>query len=153
MTAGPMEPAGVDMLLFRQGGELFALDLRSADEVLEMPPLAPVPGMVNPMLGVFPLRGQYVPVFAPHAALGVGPSAGHAVVLVLRRGARRVALALDDVDDVITVDASRLYRAPAADGAEGVVLGIERRGTDLVGIVDAAALVEACAALPTGDIA
>ncbi|HEY7877204.1 MAG TPA: chemotaxis protein CheW [Gemmatimonadaceae bacterium] len=147
-----MEAAVTEMLLFRESGELFALDLRAADEVLEMPPLSIVPDMAGAMMGVFPLRGTYVPVFATYAALGVCQAGPPGVVLILRRGDRRVGLALDDVEDVITVDASQLHRPPSPDGAERVVVGVERRGGELVGIVDAATLVEACAALPSGDI-
>lgn len=149
MTAGVPETA-TEMLLFRQGGELFALPLSAALEVVEMPVLERVPDMTPGMLGVFAVRGAYVPVYAPELALGLPRATPHAAVLIVRRGERPIGIALEDVEDVITVDRTRLHQPLGAAGA-GVVLGVERRGGDLVGIVDAAALVEACAASRTGE--
>lgn len=146
-----MAAPAVPMLLVRQSGEWFALDLRAAEEVLEMPALTAVPDMPPAMLGVFALRGRFVPVVRAHAALGVAPGRADGVVLIVRCGGRRVGLALDDVEDVITVDPGQLHRPPA-DAGTPVVIGVERRGSTLVGIVDAAALVEACAVGPNGDI-
>lgn len=150
MTANGSPETGTEMLLFRQGGELFALALRAALEVVEMPALERVPDMTAGMLGVFPVRGAYVPVYAPESALGVPITTPHAAVLILRRGDRPIGIALEDVEDVIMVDQSRLHQPLGATGA-GVVLGVERRGGDLVGIVDADALVEACATPRTGE--
>ena len=149
MTTGTGQPT--EMLLFRQGGELFALALGSALEVLELPPLEPVPEMREGMLGVFPVRGSYVPVYAPEAALGLPPASSHAAVLILRRGSGSIGIALEDVEDVITVDPSRLHHPHAVAAGAGVVRGVERRGTQLVGIVDADALVDACATPRTGE--
>lgn len=152
MTAGAIDSAQpTEMLLFRQGGELFALALRSALEVLELPVIEPVPEMRDGMLGVFPVRGSYVPVYAPEAALGLPPASSHAAVLMLRRGAGAVGIALEDVEDVIMVDTSRLHHPHAVAAGAGVVRGVERRGGDLVGIVDADALVDACATPRTGE--
>lgn len=146
-ASGPL----TEMLLFRQGGELFALALDAALEVVEMPALEAVPEMGDGMLGVFPVRGAYVPVYAPEAALGLQTAASHAAVLILRRGDHAIGIALEDVEDVITVDRSRLHHPHAVAAGAGVVCGVERRGSDLVGIVDADALVEVCAAARTGE--
>lgn len=152
MTAAATDTAQpTDMLLFRQGGELFALALRSALEVLELPPLEAVPGMRDGMLGVFPVRGSYVPVYAPEAALGLPPASSHAAVLILRRAGGAIGVALEDVEDVITVDQCRLHHPHAVAAGAGVVLGVERRGSELVAIVDADALVDACATPRTGE--
>ncbi|HKV52175.1 MAG TPA: chemotaxis protein CheW [Gemmatimonadaceae bacterium] len=150
MTVNGAPETGTEMLLFRQGGELFALALDAALEVVEMPRLESVPDMSAGMLGVFPVRGAYVPVYAPESALGVQGGAPHAAVLILRRGDRPIGIALEDVEDVIMVNQSLLHQPLGATGA-GVVLGVERRGGDLVGIVDAQALVEACATPRTGE--
>ncbi len=152
MTAGATDTEQpTEMLLFRQGGELFALALRSALEVLELPALEAVPEMQGGMLGVFPVRGSYVPVYAPEAALGLPASSPHAAVLLLRRGGGAIGIALEDVEDVILVDPPRLHHPHAVAAGAGVVLGVERRGGDLVGIVEADALVDACAAPRTGE--
>lgn len=145
MTHAADAGAATEMLLFRQGGELFALALCAALEVVEMPVLDAVPDMAGDMLGVVPVRGSYVPVYAPESALGLAAASTHAALLMLRRDGRVVGVALEDVEDVIVVDVSRLHHPHATAAGAGVVLGVERRGSDLVSVVDADALVNACA--------
>lgn len=139
--------AGADMLRIRVGDEHFALLLTAVEEALECPALAPVPGSAPELLGAFPLRGRFVPVFAPDDALGVSRAAADGVVLVMRGPAdRRVGLLVDDVEDVIRIDRTQLVRSPRTGTPTEVVLGVARMGPDLVAVVDAAALLAACRA-------
>lgn len=139
-----VDAARAPMLLLRLGDALFALDLRAADEAIEWPALDRLAEMPPTMLGVFPLRGQLVPVYTPERVLQTARAEHEGVVLVMRAAERRVGIAVDDVEDVIMIDCSRLLRPPSAD-ADKVLLGMVRRGEELVGVVDAAALVRACA--------
>ena len=142
---------GAPLLLFRVGGELFAFDLRASEEALELPALEALPRMPNDMLGVFPLRDQLVPVYAPERRLGLPSGGMHGVVLIMRSGERRIGIAVEDVEDVITMDLSRMRRPLAGDAADTIVLGVMRRGTDLVAIVEPRRLVAACAGVSTGE--
>ena len=137
--------AASEMLLFRLGGEYFAIDLAAAEEVLELPQLERLPDMAATLLGVVMLRDQLLPVYTPELPLRVARSGGHGVMVVLRSGERRVGLAVDDVEDVMTIEPSMVSRPPVLDGGGTVLRGVARRGTELVGIVDADALVSACA--------
>jgi chemotaxis signal transduction protein len=94
------------------------------------------------MLGVLDLRGALVPLHGAAAALGVAAGAVH-TALVLRAGAGRLALAVDDAEDVLALDLADTRPAPHA-VARGAVLGVVRQGKDLIGIVDGDALVAAC---------
>ncbi|HET7459001.1 MAG TPA: chemotaxis protein CheW [Gemmatimonadaceae bacterium] len=135
-----------DLLVFRVGGELFGAALTAIEEALELPQLSPLPEMPPSMIGVVSLRGRMLPAYSPARPLGVALARADAAALVLRAGERRIALAVDDVDDVLTVDLSELRPPPIVVGEErdAVLLGVANRGADLVSVLDADALVTAC---------
>lgn len=134
-----------DLLLFRVGGEIFGLPLATVEEAVEIEVVHPVPEGSAYALGVVDLRGRMIPLYTPGRALGVGP-AGTPAMLVLRDGARRVGIAIDDVDDVLTADLAALRPAPDGDVGDGVLLAMARRGADLVGVLDVHLLLAACLA-------
>jgi purine-binding chemotaxis protein CheW len=137
----------VELLVFRVGGELFGVELAAVEEAVELPKLSPLPEMPASMLGVVTLRGHMLPAYSPARPLGVALARTGTAALVARAGDRRVALCVDDVDDVMTLDLAQLRAAPAAAGerdASGIALGVARRGPDLVTVLDADALLTAC---------
>ena len=71
-------------------------------------------------------------------------------MFTLPRG--RIALAVDDVDDVLSLRPSQLRRPQFVDTSDGVLVGVVRRGADLVGMLDATALVIACHAEPVLEV-
>ncbi|HEX6059468.1 MAG TPA: chemotaxis protein CheW, partial [Gemmatimonadaceae bacterium] len=151
--SGPLPPlrerarqrAGIaQLLLFRVGDEWFATDLAAAEEAIELPQVHHVPEMPESMLGMFDLRGSMLPIYAPTRTLGVALRSASAATIVLRGADQRVGIAVDDVEDVFTLDLAQLRDLPGSDDADGVVLGVARHGTDLVAVLDAEALVAAC---------
>ena len=131
-----------DLLVFRVGRELFAVELVAVEEALDMPVVHRLPEMPKSMLGVFTLRGALVSVFAPEDALGIAYQDA-ATVVVFCGGDRRVALAADDVDDVLTANLKTVRAAPGAGLKDGALLGVVRRGDDLIALLDAQSLVAA----------
>lgn len=133
-----------DLLLFRVGRELFATELRSVEEAVDLAEVRHVAAAAPPARGIVALRGALLPLFSPAAALGVAPS-DSATGLVVRDGGGRIAILVDDVEDVLTVHEGELRPVPAGDARDtGVVRGIVRRGSNLVAIVNLEALVAAC---------
>ena len=136
-----------DLLLFRVGRELFAAELSGVEEAVDLESLAPlqqVPGTAPTARGLLMLRGSLVPLFSPAAPLGVAPE-GASTALVIRENTGRVAILVDDVEDVLTLGDGELRPAPAGDARDGGVLrGVTRRGGSLVAIVDLMALVAGC---------
>ena len=130
------------LLVFRIAGELFAVELITAEEALDMPQLHRLPEMPRSMLGVFTLRGSLVSVFEPQTTLGIQCRQA-ATAVVFSGGARRVAIATDDVDDVVTVDLRTVREAPGARAKDDTLLGIVHRSSDLIALLDAEALVAA----------
>jgi purine-binding chemotaxis protein CheW len=128
------------LLIFRVARELFAVELVTAEEALDIPVLHRLPEMPPSMLGVFTLRGALVSVFEPQVALGIRCEKA-ATVVVFCGGDRRVAIAADDVDDVATVDLATVRDAPGARAKDGALLGIVHRGADLIAVLDAQEIV------------
>ena len=135
-----------DTLVFRVGAERFAIDLGAVEEAIELPSVHHLPEMPDHLLGVFELRERLVPIYSPERVLRVALTEQAAAVLVLRSRDKRLGLAVDDVDDVLTIDGAAVRRAPIPDNEDTVLLGVIRRGADLLALVDAESLALACLA-------
>lgn len=139
-----------DLLVVRIGTEQFGIPLESVDELVEAPRLRDVPGAPPSLLGVFSHNGVLLPCHDPSHVLGATPGAAP-LALVMRGGRRRIALAVDDAEDVVRVDLSGLRDAPRVERHDDVVVGVIWREAALVTVVDARALIGACETiLPEG---
>jgi chemotaxis signal transduction protein len=142
----------VELLMFRIGTERFAVELSAVEEAIDLPDVHHVPEMPPAMIGVITVRGALTPVFTPDDALGVRVE-HQGAALIFRSARGRFALAIDDVDDVMTLDLAQLRDAPGVDGSDPVVLGVARNESSIVALVDAEALIEACQAIPVPELA
>jgi purine-binding chemotaxis protein CheW len=140
-----------ELLMFRVGSERFAVELLCVEEAIDLVEPHHVPEMPPAMLGVITVRDTLTPVFTPDEALGVAAvSKGAALIFRSTRG--RFALAIDDVDDVMTLDLAQLRDAPGIEGSDSLVLGVARNGGGIVALVDAEALIAACQATPIPEL-
>ena len=135
-----------ELLVVRIGSERFAVPLEAVDELVEAPALRPVPGAPEPLLGLFTLAESTLPLYSPASILGAEPI-GEQVALVMRGGRARVALAVDDADDVITVSLAEVVDAPRTGHHDDVVLGVIWHDNELLTLLDARAVVASYAAL------
>ena len=140
-----------ELLMFRVGTERFAVELLCVEEAIDLPEPHHVPEMPPAMLGVITVRDTLTPVFTPNDALGVAAE-GQAAALIFRSTRGRFALAIDDVDDVMTLDLAQLRDAPGIDGTDALILGVARNGSGIVALVDAEALIAACQATPIPEL-
>lgn len=136
-----------DILVFRVGTERFGVDLSAVEEAVDLPVVQFVPEMPPAMLGVSTVRGGLTAVYSPHAALGL-PRTKPASALIFRRGRWRLAIVVDDVDDVTTIDLADLRDSHEFDVGDGLVLGVARHLGALLALLDADALLAACQAVP-----
>jgi purine-binding chemotaxis protein CheW len=133
-----------ELLLFRVGREGFGVEIRAVDEVVESPRLRVLPDAPATLLGVFTLREQLLPLYAASLVLGQEAEAPD-LALVMRSGLRRVGLAVDDVEEVVTVSMTDLRDPPPGIGDDDVVAGLVWRDGRIITVLDARALVAACA--------
>lgn len=130
------------LLVFRVGNERFAVELAAVHEVIELPALQPVPDAPPMLMGIMALRGAMVPVYDLRPLL----RAGHGTIggaLVFERAGCTIAFAIDDVYDSLLVEERELRPAPGGDGSDALLLGLVRRGSDLIAVLDSAALLAA----------
>ena len=139
------------LLVFRIGRELFGLELSGVHEVVDAPVLNHVPEMPPTVLGVVSVRGELITVYDPTPLLIPGATNGPAgAALLFTHGNRRIAVAVDDVMDAVSIDDGMLRATNGLDAGDRLVRGLVRRGTDLIVVLDVEVLVESAAAQTTG---
>ena len=140
--AGSADPRHV---LFRAGGERFALPLEAVREVVTpQPPFARVPRASEAVRGAMNLRGRVVAVVDLAPLVGLPPqglSPGQGQVVVLDRDRRALGLL---IEGVLGVEA---LGPPERGGAGTVARGIVNVGGNAVTVLDPDALADRSQAL------
>ena len=135
-------------MLFRAGGERYAMPLEAVREVVvPQPPFARVPRAAPAVRGAMNLRGRVVAVVELAPLLGfppdpLGPAQGH--VLILDRDRRGLGLL---VSSVLGVETLAEGSCPKAGEPGGLACGVAEVGGVAVTLLDADVLEERAAAL------
>jgi len=105
------------LVLFRCGEQVFAVEAGTVREIVVSDLPTRVPGSGGAVLGLVNVRGTLVTVVDAAAAVGLaaGDRRGGSVILVERRS-RPVGLLVDEVLDLVTVDAGALDETAALPG-------------------------------------
>lgn len=108
-----------DYLGFNLAGEGYAIPINQVQEVISLQTLTPVPEAPSWLNGVFPLRGNIIPLIDLREQLGMSHSKeispeACAVILRLRRNGDpiTVAISVDEILDVADVQASEITPPP-----------------------------------------
>lgn len=143
------------LLVFRVGDERYAVALRAVDEVIETPAIERLPDAATHVAGVSTVRGELVMVYDPHALLSVAASQhysaerlaidGEGAALLFRRSSRRVGVLVDDVFDALLIETAELKAVPGI-AADDMIVGLVRRGAELIAVLDSDALLDAALA-------
>ena len=97
------------LLLFRSGGQVLAVDAGDVREIIAAGESTRIPGAARAIRGLVNVRGTLVPVVDMAEAVGLGGVNGSAGTLVIvERHTKPVALAVDEVLDLVTVQAASL---------------------------------------------
>lgn len=131
------------LLVFRLGAERFGIALAQVDEVIDTPAANAIPDAHPGVIGVATVRGELVRLYDPSPVLRVGGDAERGAALLFRRGSRRIGLVVDDVQDALMVDETEIREVRGSDESDGVLLGVVRRGRDLIAVLDTSALLDA----------
>lgn len=128
-----------ELLTFRLGSELYAVDLGGVHEVTRPSAITPVPFAPRWVLGVMMLRGSVVPVFHVGRLLGLSGDDDSLEpaerVLLVSRKENRVGLLVDEVRHVIAVPDEDLEPVPPTVSSE-FVMGVARKGTELYALLN-----------------
>ena len=129
-----------DLLVVRIGAERFGVPLDAIDELLEEPRIRSVPGAPEHLLGLIIIGNSTIPLYSPSLLLGTAPRAEQ-VALVMHGGGIRMAIAVDDADDVITIALAQVIDAPRTGHFDDVVLGVAWNEGELLTLIDPRAIV------------
>ena len=130
------------LLVFRVGIERFAVPLSEVDEVIDAQPIQRLPDAPPAVLGVVSVRGVLLTAYDPRPLLLVDGAADGALLLFVR-GRRRVALAIDDVFDPTMVAEAELLPVPGGAASDPMLIGVVRRQSDVITVLDMNALFDA----------
>lgn len=134
----------------RVGTERFAFRVAEVEEALDAPGLVAVPNAPAGMRGQLVHRERTVSAYDAAWAFGVtraGEPASTGTALVLRVADDRVALVVDDVEDLASLDSGTMRPAPAGTDPNGLLRGVclPRAGgaarRSLIGVVNTVAVV------------
>lgn len=130
-------------LTFFLGEEEYGVDILSVQEIRGLSATTRLPGAPDAVLGVINLRGVIVPVLDLRVRLGLTPAVATptSVIIVLGIAGRMVGLQVDGVSDVLDVEPGSIQPAPDLGSGSADILGMARRGENLVVLLDAARVV------------
>lgn len=146
MTSAERTIAG-QLVVFMLGSEEYALPIRSVQEVIRFQQPRTVSSSDPSLLGVINLRGRIVPVHDVREQLNVaqairepeaeGEESDEKIVLV-HVEERMAGVVVDDVSEVLNVDADEFEDLPASGNA--IVDGVVKAGDRLIILLDPLAL-------------
>jgi len=134
----------IQLATFLLGETLFALDIMRIIEIIPTRLLSNLASPSRYLDGVITVRGEVVPVMNMHKRFGLSHSESSPTgkLILVRLSRQSLALAVDDVLDVITIPVNDLKPAPAADGVgSDCILGTCLAANSVVMIVDIDALL------------
>lgn len=98
---------------FLLGDKLFAVDIMRIKEIVIPQKMVTMPLEHTALSGMINLRGQVIPVVNLRAFFGMPPyPAGSGRLMIVTISGRQIALAVDDLDEVITVQTIDLKPPP-----------------------------------------
>jgi purine-binding chemotaxis protein CheW len=106
-------------LLFRAERRIYALPVESIVEVIRIPAVTRVPQAPKALLGVANLRGAVLPLASLRALLGMPASDESALSrAIVVDGDAAIAIAVDAIDALVTIEAREVQTRPADLSAE-----------------------------------
>ena len=111
--------AMVDVVEFEIGGELYAMDIQLAREIVEMIPITPLPRAPDYISGIINLRGEITTVLTISELIGIKKkkesSTQKIIILVPEAsGGSNVGIIVDDVLSVIQVSTDSVEQIEGA---------------------------------------
>ena len=144
--------AGTSLLLVRLGGEHFALPIGDVLEVLDTPTITSLPLLPAGVIGQCAIRERLLTVLDGAALLGVPRSGQGGTLLVLEAEGTRFGMLVDDVEDLVRVEAERWRSVPQTGAATTGLAGVLDLEGRLAGVVEMAGIRAQVVAKLTAEI-
>ena len=133
---------------FHVGDMFFGVEVREIQEVIRYQRMTTVPLAPPEVSGLINLRGQIVTAIDLRRRLGIDDRAADQLPMnvVVRTDDGAVSLLVDEIGDVLEVDASSYEHAPdtLADGHREMIRGVHKLDGRLLLILDTGKAIGAC---------
>ncbi len=141
----PEEPLQRQLVVFSLGDEEYALPITQVHEIIRYTEPRSVASTDPSVRGVISLRGKILPVYDLATRLGVEHAAevSEAKIVIVETAHDMAGVIVDDVEEVITLDAEQIGEAPSAGGR--AIDGIAKIDDRLVVLLDPEGIVGAVA--------
>ena len=137
------------LVVFSLGAEEYALPISAVHEIIRFSEPRSVASDVAWIRGVIGLRGKIIPIYDLAARLELATDTQPGKIVIVETSAGQVGVMVDEVEEVLTMDASRLEPVPTAD--PDTIEAIAKVGDRLVILLNAEGLFAAPA--PADEIA
>jgi purine-binding chemotaxis protein CheW len=104
------------LVVFTLGAEQYALPIQQVHEIIRWSEPRSVVSRAHWVRGVISLRGRILPVYDLATRLGLASHSGeHSKIVIVQAGAETAGVIVDEVEEVLTVQADQLEEIPGAD--------------------------------------
>jgi len=136
------------LVVFSLGDEEYALPIADVHEIIRYTEPRSVASSVDWVRGVISLRGKIVPVYDLASRLGCAgcDEVDERKIVIVEAATQLAGVVVDDVAEVITVDADQLERIPSAD--EAAIDAIVKLDDRLIVLLSPAGLFGVTAEIP-----
>lgn len=135
------EVSGIRVLRCRSGAIEWGIGVEILREIAPGGAVAPVPGTPAAVQGIVNIRGGVMTALDSRVFLGQPPGEGPGTLVVVEVGGRRLALSVDEVEDLLTVAIESLEpTTPLPDQPVGGVIALVREERPFL-LLDIEALV------------
>lgn len=123
-------------LLFRMGGETYALEIDNLREILGVyHPITPLSGSEDEVLGMMSLRDELILIVDLRVHYGFGPvQSDKNRILVAQSGSRVIGLMIDEIIDIKEIAHTRIERFDDAEG-KGKIAGVVHDENHLIALI------------------
>lgn len=106
------ESSDIRAVIISLSGEIFAIDLKSVQEVFVVESITPVPGMPSGLVGVTNLRGTVIPLLDLRPMFGLNADRALQYAVVVKHGKRQIGILVDRTPDIRTIAKDQFLSAP-----------------------------------------
>ncbi len=123
-------------LLFRMGGETYALEIENLREILgSYHPITPLSGSEDEVTGMMSLRDELILIVDLRLHYGFEPLRGEKNrILVVQSGKRVIGLMIDEIIDIKEIVHSRIERFEDTEG-KGKIAGVVHDANHLIALI------------------
>jgi purine-binding chemotaxis protein CheW len=111
-----MSEQTAQLVVFGLAGEQYALPINRVQEIIRYTEPRSVPSAQSGVRGVLSLRGRIVPIYDLAERLGIQAEPGEDnKIVIVEIGSEIAGVIVDAVEEVLTIDESRIEAIPGAD--------------------------------------